>query len=169
MALDVTSRLRWAPTLSHVLWLLTLPPGQGGSQCYHTSHSPQWIVDLRYIKKGLAGLHMQLCSRVSKAHAHVPKMSDARVIMGLQDVWINDDIITCKTCGRDATVQLNSVMPRRSSHQLPTASYKALPAVIGRQPPQCHLSGLGSAYNCHILCYKGIGQSPISTKLFEAS
>jgi hypothetical protein len=35
------------------------------------------------IKKGLAGLPMQLGSRVSKSHAHVPKVPDARAIMGL--------------------------------------------------------------------------------------
>jgi hypothetical protein len=83
MASDLTSQLRWAPTLSRVLWLRTLPPDQGGSRCCHASRGPQWAVGLRYIKKGLAGLFMQLGSRVSKARTHVPYAPNARAIMGL--------------------------------------------------------------------------------------
>jgi 5-methylcytosine-specific restriction endonuclease McrA len=68
-------------------------------------HEPQ------IYKKCIAGLPMQLGSRVSKARPHVPKTHDARAIMGMQDVWTDDVIITCETCGQDATVQLNSVTP----------------------------------------------------------
>jgi hypothetical protein len=37
--LDLTSRLRWAPMLPHVLWLRTSPLGWGGLWRYHMSHA----------------------------------------------------------------------------------------------------------------------------------
>jgi hypothetical protein len=76
MAPDLASWLRWAPALPRVLWLQTLPPGQGGSRCFHASHGSQWVVELRYIKKVLAGLAMQLGTRVSKARLHVSEALD---------------------------------------------------------------------------------------------
>jgi hypothetical protein len=38
IALDITSRLRWAPTLPRVLWLQTSPPGRGGLRRCHVSY-----------------------------------------------------------------------------------------------------------------------------------
>jgi hypothetical protein len=90
MASGLASRLRWAPMLPHVLWLRTLPLGQGGSWCYHTSRGFQWTMGLRYIKKGLASLAMQLVTRVFKAQSYVSEASDTWAIM------------TCKTCGQAA-------------------------------------------------------------------
>jgi hypothetical protein len=40
MASDLISQLRWAPALSRVLWLRTLPPNQGGSRCCHAFRGP---------------------------------------------------------------------------------------------------------------------------------
>jgi hypothetical protein len=56
-------------------------------------------VGLRYIKKFLASLSMQLGSCVLKAHTHVPYVPDVRAIMGLQDVRTDGVIITHRTCG----------------------------------------------------------------------
>jgi hypothetical protein len=70
-----------------------------------------WTVGLRYIKKGLASLPMQLGSRVFKAYMHVPYAPDARAIMGLQDVRTGGTIITCKMCEQD---DYNAaIVPRR--------------------------------------------------------
>jgi hypothetical protein len=113
MTPDLTSRLRWAPVLPCVLWLRTLPPGQGGSRCCHASRGSQWVVCLRYIKKGFIGLPMQLGSRVFKARVHVLKAPDVRANISMQDV--RTDIITCKTCRHGAIVQLNSAV----SHDRP--------------------------------------------------
>jgi hypothetical protein len=92
MTLDLASRPGRVPVLPHI---------------------PQSIMgrEPQIYKKCIAGLPMQLGSRVSKTRTHVPKTHDARAIMGLQDVRTDDVIITCKTCGHDAIVQLNSVMP----------------------------------------------------------
>jgi hypothetical protein len=56
------------------------------------------------IKKGLAGVTMQLGSCVSKARAHVFKALDAKAIMGLQDVQAGGVINACKTCGQVTTI-----------------------------------------------------------------
>jgi hypothetical protein len=97
VALDLTSRLRWALVLPHVLWLRTQPLDHGGSQCYHASRGHQWVMGLNYIKKGLAGLPMHLGSCVSKKRAHISKALDLRAIIALQDVL---------TCGYSATPAL---------------------------------------------------------------
>jgi hypothetical protein len=39
MALDLTSRLRWAPALPLILWLRTSSPSRGGLQRYHVPYS----------------------------------------------------------------------------------------------------------------------------------
>jgi hypothetical protein len=100
VAPDLASWLRWAPALPRVLWLRTsplnrgrlqtLPPNQGGFRCCYTSHDSQWVVGLRYIKKGLVGLAMPLVTRVSKARPHVSEAPDTLAIMA------------CKTCGQAA-------------------------------------------------------------------
>jgi hypothetical protein len=54
------------------------------------------------IKKSLAGLSVQLGSHVPNAHTHISKVSNIRVIMGLQDVWAGSVINDCKTCGHAA-------------------------------------------------------------------
>jgi hypothetical protein len=58
------------------------------------------------IKKSLAGLPVQLGSRVSKAHAHVFKAPDARAIMGLQDVQVGGVFNAYKMCRQAAIVRL---------------------------------------------------------------
>jgi hypothetical protein len=82
MALDLTSRLRWVPPSPRALWLWIPPLYRGGFWCCHVSHGSQLVVGLKY-KKGLAGLPMQLSSRVSKTRTYVSKVPDARAIMGL--------------------------------------------------------------------------------------
>jgi hypothetical protein len=93
---------------------MTLDPTSrlGRVQCCHASRGPQWVVGLKYIKKGIDDLPMQLGSCVYKACAYVPKTSNTRAIMGMQDVQTGDVIITCKTCGRGATVLLNIAAPQ---------------------------------------------------------
>jgi hypothetical protein len=85
MAPDLTSWLWWAPSLLRVLWLRTLPPGQEGSRCCHISHGSQWAVGLRYMKKNLAGLPMQLGSCISKTRMRC---------LTSEPLW------ACKTCGQ---------------------------------------------------------------------
>jgi hypothetical protein len=87
---DPTYQRRWAPTLPRVIWLQTPSPCEVGSDAATCPMAPDPVSrpgrfpvlphvprfpmghGLRYIKKGLAGLPMQLGSRVSKAHVHVP-------------------------------------------------------------------------------------------------
>jgi hypothetical protein len=106
IALNLISQLRWAPALPRVLWLRTLPPSQGESWCCHASRCHQWVMGLRYIKKGLARLPMQLGSCVSKSHVHVLNAPDVRAIMDLQDMWTGGTFNACKTCGQTTIVQL---------------------------------------------------------------
>jgi hypothetical protein len=124
-----------------------------------------WTVGLKYIKKGLASLPMQLGSCVFKAYMHVPYAPDARAIMGLQDVRTGGTIITCKMCEQD---DYNAaIVPRRpcwplAGHCYSTRRpYRAVPyrepgvphavednicllLTIGRQPPRatCQTPGL---------------------------
>jgi hypothetical protein len=108
MAPNPASLLGRAPVLPRILWLRTSPPGWGGLWRYHASCSSLWAAGLS-IKKGLAGLPMQLGSCIFKAHTHVPKAPDARAIMGLQDVRTGGIIITYKTCKQGATMQRRTV------------------------------------------------------------
>jgi hypothetical protein len=116
MTSDLTSRLRWAPTLPRVLWLRTSPPGWGGLRCCQVSYSsgPRLPVEVGFgavtnhvapcgpwassIKKSLAVIPMQLGTYVPNARAQVFKALDIRVIMGLQDVRAGSAVNACKTC-----------------------------------------------------------------------
>jgi hypothetical protein len=91
MAPDLNSRQRWAPMLSRVLWLRTLPPDRGGLRCYHMSYvfGPRLPAEVgsdvvmypavpcgpwaSSIKKSLAVLPVQLGTHVSNARAQVSK------------------------------------------------------------------------------------------------
>jgi hypothetical protein len=100
-ALDLISQLGWAPVLLCVSWLRIPPPCWGGLRhrrvFYGSWHClpagkgsgaatrptipyGPWASS---IKKGLAGLPMQLGSCVSMARARVPKAPDARAIMSM--------------------------------------------------------------------------------------
>jgi hypothetical protein len=96
---NLASLSGWVLALPHVLYLRASPPGQGGLRCCRVSHGSRprlttgvgsgaatWPTTLCWpwasdINKGLAGLAMQLSSRVSKACSRVSKASDARAIM----------------------------------------------------------------------------------------
>jgi hypothetical protein len=96
----------------------------GGLWCHHRMPcSFLWTMGLRYIRKGLASLPMQLGPCVFMARTHVPYAPDARAIMGLQDMWTGDVIITCKTCGQGS----NNVatVPRRPCWPLMGHYYSA--------------------------------------------
>jgi hypothetical protein len=104
-------QLQILPPYGGGLWSTTCPTAPdsasllGGLRCRHCMPCNfLWTVGLRYIKRGLDSLPKQIGSRVSKPRAHVPYASNARAIMGLQDVQIGDVIITCKMCGQAATV-----------------------------------------------------------------
>jgi hypothetical protein len=107
MAPDLTSRQRWAPTLPRVLWLRTLSPDQGEYRRCHASRRSQRATGLRYIEKGLAGLPIQLGSRVSKLCMHVFKTPNVRAIMSMQDARASCAFNACKTCGQFATIKLH--------------------------------------------------------------
>jgi hypothetical protein len=98
-----------------------LPTGKGFGAAMHPA--VPYRLRASSIKKGLADLPMQLGSRVSKPCVHVPNVPDARAIMGLQDMWIGDVIITCKTCGQGS----NNVatVPRRPCWPLMGHYYSA--------------------------------------------
>jgi hypothetical protein len=55
---------------------------------------------------------------------------------------------------------------RRTRHHLLLIAINTLDAVIGFQPPQCHMSGPGSSCNCLTLCYKRTGRPPNLGRLF---
>jgi hypothetical protein len=64
------------------------------------------------MKKSLAILPMQQGSPDPNAWAHISKVSDARAIKGLQDVWADIAVHASKTCKQAATVWLQcSVSP----------------------------------------------------------
>jgi hypothetical protein len=99
-------------------------------------------VGLRYIKKGLADLPVQLGSRVSKSRAHVPKMPDVSAIMGLQDASVGYTFNAYKTCGQAA-----HLMPTRRAHM--RLQYNANPVdhsqgtttVLGDAIGRSHVAG----------------------------
>jgi hypothetical protein len=52
MSLDLTSQLRWAPALPHVLWLRTSPPPDWCElQRCHLSHGSMWAMSFNIMKK----------------------------------------------------------------------------------------------------------------------
>jgi hypothetical protein len=58
------------------------------------------------IKKSLVGLPMQLGTHVPNVRAHVSKVLDIRVIMGLQDVWAVSAVNAYKACRQIVIVRL---------------------------------------------------------------
>jgi hypothetical protein len=93
-----------------VLRLRTLPPCLEGSSTITNPTVPCGL-QASSIKKNLAGMSMQLGSRVFKTRTYVSKASDVKVIMGLQDVRAGCTFSACKTCGQAATVQHRSCRP----------------------------------------------------------
>jgi hypothetical protein len=62
------------------------------------------------------------------------------------------------TVGCQAT---RSSVPTSLKTSFATPSYYDPRCCIGFQPPQSHLSGLGSQYNCLTWSYKRLGQTPL--------
>jgi hypothetical protein len=124
MALDLTSRLKWAPALPRVLYLRTSPPNRGGLRRCHVSygsgpHIPVEVVSgasmcpagpygprVSSINKSIAGLPMQLDTHVPNTRVHVSKAPHVRAIMRLQDVQASSVVNTCKACGHASTMWL---------------------------------------------------------------
>jgi hypothetical protein len=94
MALELASRLRWAPALPRVLWLRSSPPGLVGSGAVTCPRAPcePWVSS---IKKRLADLPMQLGTHISNARAHVSNAPHVRAVMRLQDVRAYNIVNTC--------------------------------------------------------------------------
>jgi hypothetical protein len=96
MAPDPSS-LSWrAPVPSHALRLWILPPCREGSSAV-TRPAVSCRSHTSSIKEN---------SRVCKARTHIFKVSNVRVIMGLQYMWVGCTFNACKTCGQAATVRL---------------------------------------------------------------
>jgi hypothetical protein len=145
MAPDLTSRPRWTPALSRVLWLRTPPPDQGGLQRCHVSYSfrPRLPAEVGF---GAATCPTGLCATCFK-HKEKPSKSACaarhaysqhtrtrfqgphiRAIMHLQ--YVQCSIInTCKACGQTSTVRLQY-------------SYSATPALWTTHlaPLQCQVT-----------------------------
>jgi hypothetical protein len=129
MAPELASRLRWAPVLSRVLCLWTLPPDWGGLRRCHVAcgSGPHLLTgagsgagtcptapcgpQVSSINKSLIDLSVQLNMHVPNARAHVSKAPHVRVIMCLQDVRAGSVVSTYKACERASTVRLQSYGP----------------------------------------------------------
>jgi hypothetical protein len=88
---DPTSLLRRDPALTHVLWLRTTPTSVVGSSadtCPMALHGP-WAVE---IEEDIAATS---CSEARVFPRHTRALS-----RHLQDVWVDNIIMTCKHCGK---------------------------------------------------------------------
>jgi hypothetical protein len=94
VAPDLTSLLGRALEPPCNLRFRTLPPCQKGSGA---------VTCLKH-KKNLAGMPKQLDLCVFKACTHISKTLDIRVIMDLQNMWIDDTFNAYMMCGQTATV-----------------------------------------------------------------
>jgi hypothetical protein len=107
-----------------VLWLRTLPLCWEGSDAamHHAVPCGPWPSN---IKKMLAGLSMQLGSRVSNPRAHVFKAPDIE--------------LSCKTCGQAASLMsARRADMRLQCHVSPVNHSRGTTTALGDPTGQCH-------------------------------